>query len=220
MSTINDNLFSDSETSRFSSGWTTIVVWLIIGSTALFTGLILWEANSRNRIMTEAARTEDAVRRQMTASYRLLREKKPEKIIEADAFLAEKLAWLGQVNPRAYSSLKAARQFILAEALLLLGDENAYAEAEKILTNGIALLERSSGEIWQMGIFSRGKVRHKLGMDAQAIADLDGLITNNPSYGAAYYWRSLAKTSINDADGAAADAAHARALGAWPVAEQ
>ena len=218
MSAINDNLSSDSEASRFSSGWATIVVWLIIGCTGLLAGLILWEARSRKHIQTEAAQTEDAVKRQMSESYRLLRERRPRDVIAADAILAEKLAWLGQVNPNSYSSLKAARLFILSGALLLLEDRDAFVEAEKTLTDGIFLLELASGEIWQMGMFNRGRVRYKLGMHHEAIDDFDALIANNPSYGTAYFWRSLAKSAVNDANGANEDAHQAKALGAW-VAE-
>lgn len=216
MSNTNDNPLPEPETSRLADGGASIVVWLIFGSALLVAFMILWEARSSRHIKAEAAGVEEAVRRRMGDSFRLLRENRPRAVIEADADIAKGLEWLERVRPNGYKGLRAARLFILSEALLHLGGEDARMEAEKDFTAGLDLLERASGEVWELGMYGRGKARYKLGWYALAIEDFDSLIAYNPSYGAAYYWRHLAKTARGDVKGAAEDEAHAKALGSWP----
>ena len=214
-----DNPIPDSDASRRSAGAMSILVWLIVGGAVLVAVAIIWDARSRSRIQAETAKFEEAVRREVTQSFRLLRNNHPREAIEMDAAIGEKIAWLTRVYPDGYRGLRAMRLFIRSEALTLLGGEDECREAEKGFTTGLALLERSGGETWEMGLYGRGKARYNLGEYGLAGADFDLLVQGNPNFGAAYGWRSLARTALGDADGAAEDETRARVLGVWPPAD-
>lgn len=210
------DLCDDPYAEQLPGGGSSIVIWLIVGAAVLAVALFAWEKRSQRLILAEAGGVEEEARRELRESFAALRDNRPDAVVENDRHIGEKLDRLLKIRPGGYTIMRASRKFICAEAMLLQGGPDRVAEAERNLTSGLELLRHSGGSLWEFGLLGRGKARHMLGRNADALVDLDAIVSFNPSYGAAYYWRSRTRAALGDASGAAEDEMRARALDSWP----
>lgn len=198
-------------------GMGAIIVPLIIGGAIIIGAIMLWEAHTRNQAIIEIARTEIKVREELRLAYAELRNLHPEEALTRTAVAAqlmdERLHSRWQSD---YRELKTARNLIEAEALLMLDCAANAAVSEKLFDQALGWMTHASGEFWQFGVLGRARTRYETGRYEEALADLDMLMDRNPNFGAAYYWRALAKQKLGDRRGAVRDETRARSLDSWP----
>jgi|GEM_PF-3159886 hypothetical protein len=212
MANNNDNPYGD----QLPEGGSSIWVWLIIGGTIIFIFVMLWEKRSRAFLMAEAAGVEESVREDIRVSFGELRDGQFKAVLDRDTLIQKKLDWLLQLKPRGYVIMRVSRLFIRAEAIVMIGGLEHIKAAEELFTQGMELMGYSGGSLWEFGLVGRAKARYLLSRHADAENDLNILLSYNPSYGAAYYWRSLAREKLGNEDGAWEDERQAMALGSWP----
>ncbi len=201
---------------QLPDGGSSIWVWLIVGGTIIFIFVMFWEKRSRAFLMAEAAGVEESVREEIRVSFAELRDGQYKSVINRDTVIQKKLDWLVQLKPRGYVIMRVSRMFIRAEAIVMIGGLDQIKVAEGLFTQGLELMGYSGGTLWEFGLVGRAKARYLLGRHAEAENDLNILLSYNPSYGAAYYWRALAREKLGNEDGAWEDERHAMALGSWP----
>lgn len=195
---------------------TAIIVPLILGGAILVAVVMIWEAYIRKANQAEMARIEEQVRVELLAAYRDLRAHRPEAVLAVTRETNKKVRKLRRRQESDYLELKVALLLMEGEAMFMTGGPADTAAAEKCFDRAIALMTHASGEIWLFGMLGRGRTRYELGRYREAETDLDHVLERNPNFGAAYYWRSLAREKQGDVDGAAADADRARSLDSWP----
>lgn len=201
-------------------GWSetgAILVPLILGGAIIVAILVLWEAHRRNWAIAETARAEIAVRKELRAAYDELRGRRPEQAlshaVEAGRMMDEQLHFRWRTD---YAELKIARNLVEAESLLMIDRRANAPAAERLFNEALGWMSHASGGLWSFGMLGRARTRYELGRYGDALADFDMLLDRNASFGAAYYWRSLTRSKLGDARGAAADERRARALDSWP----
>lgn len=215
MATTSDNR-GDPYADQLPGGGTSVVVWLIVGCAVLVGVIVVWDTRSRSQIRYHAAQVEREVRNDFRVSFRLLRDKNPGAVIARDAEIGEKLDWLMRVDGDGYRRLRVARLYIRGKAYIMLDDPELWRQAEADFSEGLSLMRRARGQAWELGLCGRGEARFKLGRHREALADFSSIIEVNPSFGAAYYWRSRINEELGDTTAADRDAARARALDSWP----
>lgn len=199
-----------------ASGKGAIVVPLILGGAIIVAVIMLWEAQTHKDRVTATAHVEERVRADLRLAYAELKARNPEAAIVQTTEANEKLASLHTALATDYAELKMASLLIEGEALFIIDSCANAVAAEDRFNRALGLMIHSSGEIWQYGMLGRARAKLEQADFVTAIADLDLLLERNPSFGAAYYWRSLAKKAAGDDAGAGEDARIARNLDSWP----
>ncbi len=206
----------DPYASQLPGNGASLIVWLILGGMVALIVIAFWEERRRNEILAHTSVVEEEVRQTLRESYRFLKENRLEGVFANDKILREKFEWLLGVRPNGYVVLRVSSMLIRSDAEVSMGDQESLTAAEANITAALDLLDRSGGAIWEFGLYSRAKARYRLGQYQKALDDLNVILEYNPSYGAAYYWRSFSYFALGDKQAAARDARKARALGAWP----
>lgn len=197
-------------------GKSVIMVPLIIGGAVIISIIMLWETHNRNLRLAEMSRCEEAARIELRAAYAEMRALNPAAALTKTAEAARHMRSLKSTWVSDYAELRVALLLMEGEALMMRdGAANAPA-AEQRFNESLSLMVHASGELWQFGLLGRSKARFEQGKYQDAIADLDHVMTRNPNFGAAYYWRALAKQKLGDDKGAREDEARARSLDSWP----
>lgn len=202
------------------NGKAMIFVPLIIGGAVVVSIIMLWQAHTQKIRLAEMSQTEIAARNELRDAWTEMRALRPEQALEKTAQAGKLVAALSAARLRPqnadYAELKVGLLLLEAESLFMKDCAKNAAIAEEKFSEALSLMIFSSGEMWQAGLLGRARARYEQGKYAEAIADLDQVMTRNANYGAAYYWRSLAKEKSGDADGALDDARTAKRLDSWP----
>ena len=197
-----------------------ILVPLIIGGAVIVSIIMLWEAHSRKLRLAEMSQNEVAARDELRYAWMEMRALRPEPALERTGRASKLIDTLksrrAKTWPTDYAELRVGLLLLEAESLFMKDCVKNAPEAEAKFTEALSLMVLSSGEMWQAGLLGRARTRFEQGKYAEAIADLDQVMTRNANFGSAYYWRSLAKEKIGDADGALADEQTAKRLDSWP----
>lgn len=211
-----DGVDVDPDGVQLSGGAGTVLIALIIGGAILATAFMVWDFRQRREEMAERARLEEKVREDLIRAYNLLRNNEPQVALRRTAVAQANLERIAGGGPDDYAELRAARRILEAEAHAMLGGRERLEAAETEFSRALNIMRYSSGEIWMLGTYSRGRTRYDLAQYAEAVADFDAVLNRNAGFGAAYYWRSLAKRHLGDRVGAAQDAERAKSLDSWP----
>lgn len=193
-----------------------VIVPLVFGAAIVVAAFVLWNAHAKKIAIAESARIEEQVRAELREAYRHLREHRPEQALATVKTIETQMDALPINWVNDYSDLKVARLMMEAEAIFILDKSGSAEKAETLFNQALGLISHASGELWLFGVFGRGRVRFELGRYEDAIADFDNLLSRNPSFGAAYYWRSLAYAKIGQTAQAMTDGARAKSLDSWP----
>lgn len=203
-----------------SFGRAALFVPLIIGGAVIVSLVMLWEAHAREARLADVSRNEVAAKNHLRDSWAALRAGRPAEALEKTAAAAQCVAALddarGETLQTDYAELKVSLLLLEAESLFRRDGAAGAGAAEAKFDEALGIMTFSSGELWETGLLGRARVRLARGDCAGAVADLDHIMTRNAGYGAAYYYRALAKEKAGDAAGAAADERAARRLGSWP----
>lgn len=202
--------------SLVESGKTAIIVPLIIGSAVIVAVIMLWEAHYRKVRIAEMTRVEELVRVDLRNAYQELRAHNPQGALSHTAVAREKMSELRRTVIDDYADLHVALLLIEAESLFMDDCKANAATAEERFNRALSQMTRASGGMWLFGMIGRARTRYELGRYREAESDLDQIMERNPSFGAAYYWRSQARDRLGDAEGAAEDARRAWNLDSWP----
>lgn len=193
-----------------------ILVPLIIGGAMIIGVFILWGTHVRKVREGERAKVEEEVRTDMLSAYHALRDLKPEAALEITESVESRMKIFEGGLDGDYADLKVARLMIEAEAEFMLDCKNSAPSVEEKFDRAMGMMIRASGEMWEYGVMGRARARLEQGKFGEAVGDLDILLSRNPSYGAAYYWRSVARKGLGDGDGSREDEAMAKNLDSWP----
>ncbi len=203
-----------------SFGKAALFVPLIIGGAVIVSLVMLWEAHAREARLAAASTSEIAARDCLREAWAALRAGLPDATLKktADAAVCVEALRSAHVEARDtdYAELRAGLFLLEAEALLLRDGAAGAAAAEAKAGTALELLPFSGGGLWEAGLLCRARARHEQGRYADAIHDLDQIMTRNANYGAAYYYRALARENAGDDAGAREDERIARRLGSWP----
>lgn len=193
-----------------------VIVPLVFGAAIVVAVFVLWNAHAKKIAIAESARIEEQVRVELREAYRHLREHRPEQALAMVKTVEKNMDGLPINWVNDYANLKVARLMMEAEAIFILDRAGSAEQAEKLFNQALELITHASGELWLFGVFGRGRVRFELGRYEEAVADFDNLLSRNSSFGAAYYWRSLAYGKLGRAEEAMADGVRAKSLDSWP----
>lgn len=200
----------------YDVGRSAILVPLIIGGAVIVAIIILWRTHDQTVRMAEMSRIEEAARIELRSAYVEMRAMRTDSALEKAASARKLMHSLKTAHPADYVGLKIALLLIEAESLFMKDCSANAAEVEKRFDEALALMNFASGEMWQFCMLGRARAHFEQGEYAEAVSDLDSLMGRNPSYGAAYYWRSVAKERLGDLAGAREDEKRARSLDSWP----
>lgn len=198
------------------AGITAILVPLIIGGAIVAAAIILWNTHTLKLRVAEAARIEELVRGDIRDAYRKVRYFAPFEALVCIREAEKKLGTMRTDFSVDYPELRIIMLIIESESEFMLDAAGSARDVESQLTEAMSLMTRASGELWQVAVFGRARARIELERWREAEEDLSLLLDRNDSFGAAYYWRSLARRSLGDAAGAESDEERARALDSWP----
>ncbi|MCC8179541.1 MAG: hypothetical protein LIP23_01310 [Planctomycetes bacterium] len=193
-----------------------IIVPLIFGAAVIIAFLLLWHSESTKSELSRIALMEEEARDYLNDAYQAVRARNPEKALALTAATGERLDQFQSRRKGAYMELKVVRLLIEGEAQMQLDSRRFAAESERKFTDALDHMTTSSGELWSFGMFGRARARFENDDYHGAIEDLDALLSRNPSFGAAYYWRSLGHAGLGDSLQAAVDEEKARILDSWP----
>ena len=180
---------------------------------------MLWDAHERRRRFLEAARLEEAARNDLVAAYSLIAGANPAAALEKTALADEKIGKILGLLESDRHSLAWVSSLMAAEANFILGGGERLDTAEREFDRAIRLMRHSGGAAWELALVGRGRVRLELGKHRLAEEDFTTLLSFNPNYGAAYYWRSRAREALGNAEEAERDASRSKCLGSWPPAK-
>lgn len=197
-------------------GKASIIVPLIIGGAIIVAVILLWEAHNSKLRIIEMSRIEEMTRIKLRGAYVKMRALRPEIALQKSKKADELLTSLNAKWHTDYADLKISLNLLEGESLLMQDCAANAPEAEKRFDQAIAFMNFASGEMWQFGMLGRARARIKQGKFQQALADLNSVMDRNPSFGSAYYWRSLTRKNLGDDAGAKADENRTRSLDSWP----
>lgn len=197
-------------------GKAAVIVPLIIGGAVIVAIILLWFAQDKKIRASEAARIEVEVRGELRAAYLEMRSLRPEIALEKADRAGKLLASIKTTSPADFAEIKVPLLLLEGESLFMHDCTANAPEAERRFDTALALMTFASGEMWQFGMLGRARTRFEQGKYHEALADLDNIMDRNPSFGSAYYWRSLTLAKLGDDAGAAADEKKARSLDSWP----
>lgn len=200
------------------AGKMAVIVPLIIGGALVASVIMLWEAHRQKQQLSEMTKIEEEVRIDLQNAYREVRYFRPQIALGILLGVEAKMQNLKTIWPTDYSDLRVALLLMKAESLYILDAKANAAGSEALFDEALKMMTRASGEMWLGGVLGRAKTRVELGRYHEAEGDLDLVMERNPSFGAAYYWRALARRGQGDETGAAADEERARSLDSWPPA--
>ncbi|MCC8166525.1 MAG: hypothetical protein LIQ31_10340 [Planctomycetes bacterium] len=192
-----------------------ILVPLIIGGAVVVAVIMLWHAHIQRVRLAEAAQIEILVRNELRSAYMEMRSLRPTQALERAGHAATLMSSLESKMPSDFANLKVAQLLVEGESLFM---ENCHrnAAAETKFDEALAFMSYASGDMWQFGMLGRARARFEQEKYAEAVHDLDQIMDRNPSFGAAYYWRSLAHWKLGNDASAHADEVRARNLDSWP----
>ncbi len=197
-------------------GKAAIWVPLIIGSAILVGIFMLWTAHREKIQRAEMSQAEIEARKELRAAYLEMRAFRPDlalvKADRADALIHSFKA----DHPSQYANLRVAILLVKGESLFMQDCSGNGETAEQAFDQAIGIMTYASGDMWQFGMLGRARTKFEQGKYREALTDLDQIMDRNPSYGAAYYWRSLTRAAMDDEKGAQEDENRARALDSWP----
>jgi hypothetical protein len=201
-------------------GKAALFVPLIIGGAVVASIIMLWGAHAREAHLAVLSRNEITAKSHLREAWLDMRARRPEAALEKTALASECIETLNSSRAgelrEDYAELRAGLLLLEAESLVMRDCAANAPEAEAKFGEALSLMEFASGELWEAGLFGRARARYEQAKYAEAAADLDQIMTRNANYGAAYYWRSLAREKLGDSAGAAADGRIARRLDSWP----
>lgn len=197
-------------------GKAAVMVPLIIGGAIIVALIILWRTHERNIQLSEMARIEEEARQELRGAYVEMRALRPNLALTRAERAGRLVDSLKTNLAPDYAQLKISLLLLEGESLFMKDCARHADSAEERFDRALALMPYSSGEMWQFGMLGRARARFELKKYEQAMADLDNILDRNPSFGSAYYWRSLARDALGDRDGAREDEKRARALDSWP----
>ncbi|MCC8190073.1 MAG: hypothetical protein LIP77_05460 [Planctomycetes bacterium] len=198
------------------SGKAAVLVPLIIGGAVIIAVIMLWESHYRKRQILAMVHIEDMVKENLRRAYRDLRLLDPERALFHARLAESNMQKLRSSLSTDYLELKVTLRLIQGEAVFTADCATHAAAAEAYFSEAIESMSHASGEMWEFGLYGRARARYELGKYAEADTDLTYLLDRNPSFGAAYYWRSLTREKLGRADAAADDARQAWNLDSWP----
>ncbi|MCD7897951.1 MAG: tetratricopeptide repeat protein [Planctomycetaceae bacterium] len=193
-----------------------ILVPLIIGGAVVVAVIMLWHAHVQRVRLAEAAQTEILVRNELRSAYMELRRLRPDMALERAGHAANLMASLESKMPSDFAGLKVAQLLVEGESLFMENCRRNAAAAEVKFDEALAYMSYASGDMWQFGMLGRARARFEQEKYEEAVRDLDQIMDRNPSFGAAYYWRSLAHWKLGNDALAHADEVRARNLDSWP----
>jgi hypothetical protein len=197
-------------------GKAAIMIPLIIGGAVVVSVIILWHTYAQKLRMIEMSRIEVAARQEVRGAYRALRALDPDAALTRAERAGAMLDSLKTGMDPDYARLRIALLMLEGEALFMKDGAGNADEAEARFESALGLMPYASGERWELGMLGRARTRFALKRHADALSDLDSVLDRNPSFGSAYYWRSLTRMALGDGAGARADERRARALDSWP----
>ena len=197
-------------------GKAAILVPLIIGGAVIVAIIVLWQTHAQKIRVAQMARTEELARMELRAAYLEMRALRPEAALKHTGNAAGLLKSLKTTWPSDYVDLRIPLLLMEGESLFMKDCALHAVDVEKRFDQAIGLMRYASGETWQFGMLGRARARIEQGRYKSALGDLDVVLERNPSYGSAYYWRSLARKNLGDAAGASEDEKRARNLDSWP----
>lgn len=197
-------------------GKTAIFAPLIIGGAVVAATIVMWQTHNRNEQAVEMSRIEERARDELRLAYGEMRALRPEKALERAAEADRLVKSLNSKLAPDYASLKISLLLVEAETLFMKDCAAHSDQAEEKFSQALALMPFASGEMWTFGMLGRARARFEQGKYGEALSDLDSVMGRNPSYGSAYYWRSLTRERLGDEAGAREDEQRARALDSWP----
>lgn len=202
------------------SGKAAVLAPLIIGGAVIVSLILIWDAHARKSRLSEMADNEIAARAELRSAWLEMRHSRPGAALEKTANAAALIAKMKPVlsgGPRTdYAELRISLLLLEGEALFMEDSAANAVRAEGKFDEALALMVFSSGPLWHSGHLGRGRARLEQGRYAEAIADFDQVAARNPGYGAAYYWRAIAREKSGDGSGARRDESVARRLDSWP----
>lgn len=199
-----------------NSNMALVIVPLIIGAAIVISAVVMWGAHERKLQIAETTRVEEEIRADLRQAFRRLRDNRPDQALAIVREIENKLQQLKSQWVTDYLDIKAARCLMEGEALIRLDPVNNAQEAETEYNDALALMTHASGQFWLYGMMGRARARLQTGDYAGAESDLTLLLDRNPSFGAAYFWRSRARNRQDNPQGALADEQKARSLDFWP----
>lgn len=197
-------------------GRTAIVVPLIIGGAIIVAVILLWHEHNKKLRLSEAAQIEEAARQELRSAYVEMRALRPQMALERSDEAKKLLAQLPASLKADYANLKVAQLLVEAESQFMIDCGKYAADAEEKFDEALALMTYASGEMWQFGMLGRARARYEQGKNEETVSDLNTLVERNPSFGSAYYWRSLAQKNLENFEDAKKDELRAKALDSWP----
>ncbi len=217
MATTHDTRAEDMEPQSLEDfGKAAILVPLIIGAAIMVGIVMLWTAHRDKIRRAEMSVAEIEARKELRAAYVEMRAFRPDLAL-AKANRAHELIQTFKVgHPSQYAHIRVATLLVEGESLFMQDCSGNGEAAEKAFDQAIGLMNYASGDMWQFGMLGRARAKFEQGKYQEALTDLDQIMDRNPSYGAAYYWRSLTRAAIGDEKGAQEDENRARALDSWP----
>lgn len=201
---------------ELEGGGMSVIAFLVLGAAVVVAAVVLWDAHAKKIEIAEATRIEELARTELRSAYHFLRRRQPRKALDLVKNAEKQIDALPAAWTSDYADLKGARMMMEAEANFVLDTAGNAEVSEKLFTQALGLITHASGELWLFGVFGRGRARFELRRYGDAIADFDILLARNPSFGSAYYWRSLAHEKLGQSALALADAKRAKSLDAWP----
>lgn len=197
-------------------GKSIIMVPLIIGGAVIISIFMLWETHSRNLLLAEMSQCEERARVELRAGYAEMRALRPDAALAKADEAAKHMGLLKSTWVSDYAELRVALLLMKGEALMMKNHIANAPASEALFTEALGLMVHSSGELWQMGLLARARARYEQGKYHESVDDLNQVMTRNPNFGAAYYWRALAKQNLGDSKGAREDETQAKNLDSWP----
>lgn len=216
MTTNNDNANELPEDPVLYFGKNAIIAPLIIGGALVAGALMMWQTHNRKVQAVEMTLIEEKARVELRKAYTEMRALKPVDALERADNVERLIKSLNAKLAPDYAPLKIAMLLVQGESLFMKDCAANSEAAEAKFAEALNLMQFASGGMWQFGMLGRARARFESGKYREALQDLDSVMDRNPSYGSAYYWRSLTREKLGDHVGAKQDENKAKALDSWP----
>lgn len=197
-------------------GKAAVMVPMIIGGAIIVAVIILWHSHAQRKHWSEMARVEVMAREELRTAYNEMRALKPNLALTRAERAGKLIDALKTDLVPDYAQLKVALLLLEGETLFMKDCTRHADTAEEKFDRALGLMPYASGDMWQFGMLGRARARVELKKYREALGDLSSVLDRNPSYGAAYYWRSQTRAALGDEEGAREDEKRARALDSWP----
>ena len=193
-----------------------LLVPLFLGAAGIVAALLILDSGQRHQRLQQIAHIEVEVRNELVTAVADLDAGRYTTAREKATAILDRLSREGLERHRAFEEVGGMAYMLRGEAAERADPDGPWDEvAEDFRAAAQGLGWARAGVLPWSARMGYGRSLYRLGDDEDAIRTLERLIRDNPSYGEAYRWRSLAYRRQGDLERADADEAMARRLGAW-----